>query len=74
MNNGAGFCFLKSRSKVQSWDRPKESNAPAAAYCIERDNISAVIRASDARQRLTCYRVKIGELNGRPNLGPDLRV
>ena len=74
VNDGARIVAFEIALEGPVVGKAERDQCPGGPYRVERDDISAVIWASDPHQRLTRYRVKIRELNRIAGRRPDFRV
>ena len=74
VNDGAWISAFEIALEGPVVGKTERDQCPGGPYRLERDDIAAVIRASDPHQRLTRYRMKIGELNWIAGSRPDFRV
>ena len=63
MNNGVRIVLLEIAFKGPVVGKAEREQRIGGVYGTERDNISAVVGASDTRELLTRDRMKVGELN-----------
>ena len=69
MNNSIRIVLSKVTLKCPVMGEAERDQCVCCHYCIEGDDISAIVFAADARKRIAGYRLEIREPNWIASLG-----